>query len=202
MKLLAVETSCYRASAAVFDGDACLAELVAEEGKKHAGTILPLIERTLAAAGTALSEIGLFAVCVGPGSFTGVRIGVSAVNAMAYAAGRPVAPVDALYALYEGAKPVSGRVCAVIDAGGGRAYAAVYADGETLLPPSAVELDAFLREHGEGVPVVGDAGCAEKQYPSARLVGMAALPLPGTERAVPLYVRPSQAERARKKDEA
>ena len=207
--MLAVETSCGRASAAVFEGDTCLSERFTEEGKKHAETVLPLIEQILTDTDTPLSAIDRYAVCIGPGSFTGVRIGVSTVNAMAYAAGKPVVPVDALRALYEGVLRARGdagegagvgRVAALIDAGGGRAYGAVYERGAIVLLPSAVDIAPFLAEYGENAVVTGDAGGGEgeKRYPSASLVGYAALQLAETARATPLYVRLPQAERNRK----
>ena len=62
MKLLSVETSCRRASAAVLEGGTCLAELFADEGRKHAETLMPLIERTLAEAGVALADVDAFVV--------------------------------------------------------------------------------------------------------------------------------------------
>ena len=94
MLILACDTSCYVASAALVRDGVCLCELFAPTDRKHAETALPLMERLLAETETALASLDLLAVDIGPGSFTGVRIGVSTVNAMAYALDKPVVPVD------------------------------------------------------------------------------------------------------------
>ena len=196
MLILAVDTSCYVASAALVRDGVCLCELFAPTDRKHAETAQPLIEALLRETDTALSALDYFAVDVGPGSFTGVRIGVSMVNAMAFAQGKLVVPVDALRTLYEPYAETAERVCAMIDAGNGNAYAAQYAEGETRAQPDAVVTEEYLSTLPEGTRVVGDVG-PDKAYPSAKYVGLAAQKLTGTAvtDAKPVYLRPSQAER-------
>ena len=157
---------------------------------------MPLTEKLLLETETAMADIDLFAVNVGPGSFTGVRIGVSAVNAMAYACGRLVVPVDALRVLYEPYADTEERVCAMIDAGNGNAYAAEYLTGETLAAPDAVVTKEYLAALPATARIVGDVG-VDKAYPSAKYVGLAANALRHTAvtDAKPMYLRPSQAER-------
>ena len=196
MLILAVDTSCYVASAALVRDGVCVCELLAPTEKRHAETAQPLVEALLQQTNTALAELNCFAVDVGPGSFTGVRIGVSMINAMAFAAGKPVVPVDALRTLYEPYADTPMRVCTIIDAGNGNAYAAQYEGGETLAQPDAVVTEECLSALPAGTRIVGDVGDS-KAYPSAKYVGLAAEKLAGlaASEVKPVYLRPSQAER-------
>ena len=196
MLILAADTSCHVASAALIRDDVCLQELFAPTDKKHAETALPLIEKLLSDTETPLADIDLFAVNVGPGSFTGVRIGVSILNAMAFATGKAIVPVDALRTLYEPFADTQERVCAIIDAGNGNAYAAQYAAGGTIAAPDAVVTADYMASLPGGTRVTGDVG-GDKAYPTARLVGLAAARRPESASgdAKPMYLRPSQAER-------
>lgn len=203
MTLLALDTTSGTATAALLrDGEVVL-ELEAQSDKKHAETVVPLIDLLLEKTGTQIEEIGLFAVDVGPGSFTGVRIGVSLVNAMAFALGRKVVPVGALFALYTALGEREKPVCALIDARNGNAYAALYQGEKTLSAPCAAETEAFLQKLPEGTLITGDASGEKKVYPHAGAVGLAALTLmeSAAESVEPVYLRGSQAERMRAKRE-
>ena len=198
MILLAVDTSSALATAALFQDGACLLELEADETKKHAETIAPLVDELLTKTGVSMERIDRFAVDIGPGSFTGVRIGVSLVNAMAFALHKPVVPVDALFALYTACGETEKPVAALIDARNGNAYAALYRAGRTLAAPAAVETAAFLAQLPKGALLIGDTA-EPRSYPRASAVGLAALGRPDTESASvePLYLRSAQAERLR-----
>ncbi|NLI55237.1 MAG: tRNA (adenosine(37)-N6)-threonylcarbamoyltransferase complex dimerization subunit type 1 TsaB [Clostridiales bacterium] len=199
--LLAIDTTAAVATAALYRDGALVAEREADATKKHAETALPLIDALLEECGVPISQIDLFAVDIGPGSFTGVRIGVSLVNALAFATGRQIVPVDALHTLALSAGDMELPVCAMIDARNGNAYAALYRAGETLIEPCAVEIEPFLSRVPEGAVFVGDAHAAMKSYPRARFVGLAALAMQdkALDEAEPTYLRPPQAERLRKK---
>ncbi|MEG1883969.1 MAG: tRNA (adenosine(37)-N6)-threonylcarbamoyltransferase complex dimerization subunit type 1 TsaB, partial [Clostridia bacterium] len=120
MTILSLDTSCGTASTALFRDGVCQEERFADTRRRHVETILPLMEEVLAAYGVTLAEIDLFAVNVGPGSFTGVRIGVSAVNAMAAALGKRIVPVDSLRVLAQQSLNTQGkRILAMVDAGNG-----------------------------------------------------------------------------------
>lgn len=198
MKLLALDTTSAVATAAVFLDGVCLMELQASPGQKHAETALPMIDSLLEETKISIREIDCFAVDIGPGSFTGVRIGVSLVNAMAFALNKPVVPVDSLLALYETAGEWELPVACILDARNGNGYAALYRAGETLVPPSAVETELFISSLPQGTVIVGDAK-EPKSFPRAKAVGKAALKRmeqaqPSVE---PLYLRTAQAERLR-----
>lgn len=199
MMLLSLDTTAAVATAALFRDGALVAEREADAGKKHAETALPLIETILEENGVTIKQIDLFAVDIGPGSFTGVRIGVSLVNALAFASGKRVVPVDSLRTLALSVEETEKPVCAIIDARNGNAYAALYQSGETKIEPCAVEIAPFIATLPTETIFVGDANVEEKTYPRARFVGMIALEKPETTlpEVEPMYLRPSQAERTK-----
>ena len=200
MMLLVLDTTAATATAALFRDGALLSEREADATKKHAEIALPLIDVLLEENGVTIDQIDLFAVDIGPGSFTGVRIGVSLVNALAFATGKPIVPVDALATLATSAVETGKPVCALIDARNGNAYAALYQSGKTLLEPCAVETEAFLKTLPHETVFVGDAIGEHKTYPRARFVGIAAMSRLAEAKAEvePVYLRASQAERLKK----
>lgn len=200
MMLLAVDTTSAIATAALFRDGALVAELEADASKKHAQTVLPLIDVLLEENGVSIAQIELFAVDIGPGSFTGVRIGVSLVNALAFASGKKIVPVDALQVLSVSAGQTDKPVAALIDARNGNAYAALYQTGKTLIEPCAVEVNSFIASLPQNTLFVGDVNTREKTFPRAQFVGIAALSrLDETQdMAEPLYLRASQAERLKR----
>ena len=200
MMLLALDTTAAVATAALFRDGVLLEEREADATKKHAQTALPLIDELLEKNGVTISQIDLFAVDIGPGSFTGVRIGVSLVNALAFGTGKRIVPVDALTALAKSVQQTQKPVCAMIDARNGNAYAALYQSGDTLIEPEAVEIASLLKRVPSDAVFVGDVNTEEKTYPRAKQIGIAALMRQETSQneAEPIYLRASQAERLRK----
>ena len=199
MMMLALDTTATVATAAVFRDGILIAEREADAGKKHAETVLPMIEQLLEMNKTLISQIDYFAVDIGPGSFTGVRIGVSLVNALAFATEKKIIPVNALRVLAESVKTSDRPVCAMIDARNGNAYAALYQDGQTIIEPCAVETESFVARIPADALFVGDTHCEQKNYPRASSVGMLALSQLDTavSETEPIYLRASQAERLR-----
>jgi tRNA threonylcarbamoyladenosine biosynthesis protein TsaB len=123
----------------------------------HASRLLAAAEEALAAAGVGWEDVERLAVGVGPGSFTGLRIGIATARALAQARGLPVVGVSTLEALARGADaPV---VLAVLDARRGEAFAAAWGDGRSLLAPAALAPGA-LAERVRALPApplaVGD----------------------------------------------
>lgn len=208
MILLALSTSGPLASAALFEDGALLHEARGPSGRTHSETILPLAGEALAFAGLAPGQADAFAVDIGPGSFTGVRIGVCAANAMALALGKPVIGVSSLSALLQGQ---AGPACALLDCRNGNGYALLHGEsGETLLPESAVVIAELLKVIPAHTLFLGDGAILHREailaaLPSARLgeinavtaamVGRAAVSKTGEREVLPLYLRSSQAER-------
>ena len=191
MTILAVTSSAATASAALLCDGRPVLEVRADPAKKHAETLVPLLQELLAVGGAAIEDVDAFAVDVGPGSFTGIRIGVCVVNALAFARQRPVIAVDALRALAESHWGKAASICALIDAGHDASYAARYENGVCTMRPCMQETEALLASLGPDTLVLRDT------MPSAGLLAMSAWRLrdTGVPAAAPLYVQPSQAER-------
>ncbi|MEA2389994.1 MAG: tRNA threonylcarbamoyladenosine biosynthesis protein TsaB [Solirubrobacteraceae bacterium] len=126
----------------------------------HAAQLLPLLERTLAAAGAGWRDVERIGVGVGPGGFTGLRIGIATARALAQARGLPLVGVSSLRALAAGAAQDSPLVLAVIDARRGEAYVAGWHHGEEALPAAA-------RSPAELASAAGQAGRETEQTPLA-----------------------------------
>ncbi len=115
-------------------------EPAAGERPGHATQLLPLARRALSAAGATFADVRRIGVGVGPGTFTGLRIGVATARALAQATGAELAAVSTLAALAEAAGS-DRAVLAVLDARRGEAFAAAYHAGERLVAPVAIDPD-------------------------------------------------------------
>ena len=170
---------------------------------KHSVTLMPSIERILTENGLTLKDIDVFAAVTGPGSFTGIRIGVSTAKALAYANDKKVLAVTAFDLLaYNG---VSDKKLCVIDALHGNFYACGYDGEKVILKPCFITLQevkklgaeykiiADKKVDGEDF-IVGDMLAGLKNAVNAK-IGEAT---PDRETLIPLYVRKSQAEESAK----
>ena len=126
MKILAFDTSTFTASAAVLDGRDVLAESSAVLRATHSERLLPLVDEVLARSGVPLDAIERIAVGVGPGSFTGVRLGLATAKGLALATGIPLVGVTSLAALAASAWCHEGPLLATIDARRDEVYAAFF----------------------------------------------------------------------------
>jgi tRNA threonylcarbamoyladenosine biosynthesis protein TsaB len=120
----------------------------------HATQLLPLIADVMHRAGVAWDDVDRLAVGVGPGSFTGLRIGLATARSLAQSRGLPLVGVSSLAALAAPASPP--RVTAVIDARRGEVFAAAWRDDEPLLEPVAIAPDRLARSLPPGALAVGD----------------------------------------------
>ena len=128
MKTLAFDSSAKSASVAVMEDGALLAQSFQNGGLTHSRTLLPMAEDMLKNLGLTYADIDLFAVAQGPGSFTGVRIGVSAVKGLAWALSKPVCGVSTLEAMaYNGIlAPEGSIICCAMDARRSQFYNALF----------------------------------------------------------------------------
>ena len=167
MKILAVDSSSKTAAAALLEDGALLAESSVRTDT-HSAVLLPMIEDMLKAAKTSVREIGLMAAAAGPGSFTGVRIGVSLVKGLAFADHIPCVGVSTLEGMAYNFAGIGGLVVPVIDARRGTVFTAVFrtgADGsvkrlteDAQMPlGELMELIAGRRSGDEPVCFTGDA---------------------------------------------
>jgi tRNA threonylcarbamoyladenosine biosynthesis protein TsaB len=147
-RILGIDTSTLTASAAVvIDGEAAAAEDV--RTGTHSEELMPLIARLMARAGIAPRDLDAIAVGAGPGSFTGLRIGLATLKAFALDEARPVVPVSTLAALAAAAVDAPGPVAAILDARRGEVYAAACAragEPEPALLPDTVATPEELAE--------------------------------------------------------
>ena len=125
----------------------------------HAARLLPLAAQALAEAGVAWEDLDRLAVGVGPGGFTGLRIGIATARALAQARELPLVPVGSLEALAAGADDPPGVIAAVLDARRGEVYAAAWEGARLVLAPAALDpadLAARRQAAGAAVRAVGD----------------------------------------------
>ena len=185
MRILALSCPAKGAAAAVLSDGEVLATFSAGDAMTGSELLLPMAEAALRSAGITTSDVDLFAVTAGPGSFTGVRIGVALVKGLAFGRGAVCCGVSTLEALAENVVPLAGLVCPVMDARRGEVYAALFrsADGKVvrLLPDGALpaaELAAVVaRDYpGEPVMLVGDG--VSVASPVFRDAGITLAPLP------------------------
>ena len=158
MKILAVSTSGKSASVAIYI-DGKISEIIDRSGKTHSETIAVITKEILNNNSLSANDIDAFAVDVGPGSFTGVRIGVAFINALAFATGKKIYSVSSLEALMMNCKE-NKSICSLIDARNANGYGALFECGEETIEPTAVVVEKFLYKIPENTVLVGDG--AEK----------------------------------------
>ncbi len=163
MKLLVMDTSGPVCGVAVMEDEKVLCEYTAQNRNTHSANLMPMAEAALQSAGKTIGEMDAIAAVTGPGSFTGVRIGVATAKGMAHGAGIPCIPVDALEALSISAGGFDGVICPIQDARAGQVYGAAFRDGKRMTADEPLKLEDFLEKIlpfgerflflGDGVPV-------------------------------------------------
>lgn len=128
-KLLTVDTSTYVLSVGLYDGDETLAEYVSTKKENHSVRLMPAVRCVMEDAGVRPEELDGIAVAAGPGSYTGVRIGVTTAKSMAWALQKPLYGVSSLEALAYNGLWSSARILTFFDARRGQAFAGLYESG-------------------------------------------------------------------------
>jgi tRNA threonylcarbamoyladenosine biosynthesis protein TsaB len=126
VRILAVETSTLTGGTALLEGDTVVAECRLSLAVTHSERLLPAVDRVLQASGLRLADVDALAVSLGPGSFTGLRIGLSTMKGLAFATGKPLWGIPTLDALAWGLPFADSPVCPVLDARKGEVYSALY----------------------------------------------------------------------------
>jgi tRNA threonylcarbamoyladenosine biosynthesis protein TsaB len=217
MRILAIDTSCAAASVAVVESGRVepLAAISRAMTRGHAEALAPMVEEAARSIEGGLASLDRIAVTVGPGSFTGIRVGLALARAMGLALGVPVVGVSTLAALAAQllSAPRPGVIAVVIDARHGSAYFQLFEpSGRPLGPPRCDALRECVRGIGDGPALLtGDAAkllAAEahraglpydldsaSDAPDIVAVGRMGLALdPGANPARPLYVKPPDAQ--------
>lgn len=227
MKILALESSAVAASAALCEDEMLLGQTYLHTGLTHSQTLLPMAADLLEQCGLKPQDLDLIAVAAGPGSFTGLRIGVAAAKGLAWAAELPCAGCSTLEAMAWSLAGFQGEVCAAMDARRHQVYNARFQVNGTaphrLTPDRAIALADLVKElEGTSVPqiIVGDGAqlCCDALTaagipavlapPNLRMQSAWGVARMGLELArtgqtvspgelVPIYHRLSQAERER-----
>ena len=226
MTILAMDTTGPSLSVAIAREGKIVYECFQSTGRTHSERLLPMIDAALQAEGMEAAQLDALAVTVGPGSFTGVRIGAETAKALCHALEKPCVPVNALEAIARGAGAFPGVVCPLQDARAGQVYCAAYRGGERILPDGAMKLGEFLAALPEEAEClfIGDgaeanrekiaqamgrrAAFAQASEMNLRAANAALLASERIETAVswrellPYYLRKPQAEREREAREA
>lgn len=163
MKILGVDSSSSPASASVVCDGKILSEVYVNNGLTHSKTLMSVIDRALVFAGITADDIDSVAVAAGPGSFTGVRIGVSCAKGIAFERDIPCAAISTLEMLAYNLLSVEGTVCAVMDARCSQVYTATFKSHNGSITRitedraiSIAELDGHLKNIDGKVYLVGD----------------------------------------------
>lgn len=160
MRILGIESAGETAGVALMQDGKLLGEHLINQTRTHSETMMPMVEALMQALDISPADLSAIAVNIGPGSFTGVRIGVCAANAMGLALGIPVIGVSSLASLYENVRVFRGYAAPMIDARNGGAYAALFENGEIIREGSAVEADAYIQTLPPNTLFVGDGAIA------------------------------------------
>ena len=180
MKILGLDTSTSVNTVAICDNDTVLVELVVECGRAHSERLMSTIDWALREAGMAVTNLDALAVSVGPGSFTGLRIGVAAAKGLALAAHLPLVAVPTLDAMARIGAFEDRVVCPLLDAKMREVFGAAFAftagDRKTLLAPCVAPVQELLHHlppdtvfFGDGADLYRDIIKAE--LPAARILG-------------------------------
>ena len=227
MRILALETSAKAVSAAVTEDGKVLASGYQDTGLTHSRTLMPIVEHILKNTDLTVQDCDAIAVAAGPGSFTGIRIGVSAAKGLAFAAEKPAIAVSTLAAMARNVAWLNGLVICAMDARRQQVYNALFRaeDGSLtrLTPDRAISLEdlaAEIKADGRPKIIVGDGarlcyndlserGISCRMAPAhlvmqnAVSVALEAEELAGAGQLLtaqelqPVYLRPAQAQRLR-----
>lgn len=163
MKVLALDSATESATCCIIDNDKVLGEITFNLKKQHSVILMPMIENLLKNVQLSINDIDAYVVSKGPGSFTGLRIGVATIKGLCHGTNKPFIAVSTLDALAYNLAYTSGIICPVLDALRGNVYTALYTFENMELKKvseylliSVEELILLLREKGQNITLVGD----------------------------------------------
>ena len=225
MLILALDSTAIVASVALCRDDKPIASFTVKNGNTHSETLLPMVEAVLKSANVSIADIDLFACSVGPGSFTGVRIGTATIKGLAFGQNKNCLGVSTLEALAQNLVPFDGIICPVMNARRGQVYNALFRYENGTLHRlcedralSVADLAAELAEIGGPFALCGDGVtefrrlapnsapvCVSALLEDQSAISVAKVALrranageSGTDaELVPVYLRLPQAERER-----
>lgn len=149
MIVLAIDTCLFACSVAVVDGERVLARRVEPMSRGHQERLAPLVQEAMVEAGLGFDQLERIGVTVGPGSFTGLRVGLAFAKGLAAALAIPAVGVGSLEAL---AEPETGNVVAVLDAKRGQVYLQAFSGGVSVSAPDALPIETAAARLAEFAP--------------------------------------------------
>jgi len=183
MITLAIECATRAASVALLSDEKVIGEIYLDTESHHSESVLPALERLLALAKLAIGNVDLFACTTGPGSFTGVRMGIATVKGLSLAVGKPIVGVSTLEALTMNLSFSPRLICPLLDARKNQVYAGLYRIGEDGLPRSVVadylgDIETVLKKlPPEDIDFIGEGSLRYGEtirggFPDAKIVGI------------------------------
>lgn len=170
MKILALDTSGMNCSASIIDEEKVICDFNISTGTTHSQTLLPMIDAMLKYSEISLEDIDVFACSIGPGSFTGLRIGIATIKGFALAQNKPVIGVPSLVGLAYNISNFDGIICSILDARNDNVYAALfkYSDNKPVMIENYITdtIDSLiknLKEKNEKIIFVGDGSVVFKE---------------------------------------
>ncbi|MBN1040933.1 UNVERIFIED_ORG: tRNA (adenosine(37)-N6)-threonylcarbamoyltransferase complex dimerization subunit type 1 TsaB [Clostridium botulinum] len=171
MILLSIDSSSKVATAALFEDDTLLGEVTLNNKKEHSTILMTLVESLLDSCNLDIDSVDGFVVSKGPGSFTGLRIGMATIKGLSFGSNKPYVSISSLDALAYSIAPFNGIICPVMDALRNNVYTALYksCNGklEKIMDYSALDINELidmLNEKEENVMFIGDGLNNTKEY--------------------------------------
>lgn len=171
MKILSIDSSSKVATAAIVNEDGLIAEYTLNNKAEHSILIMEMIDNILKSSNLTIDDIDGFAVSKGPGSFTGLRIGMATIKGLSFGSNKPYISISTLDALAYSLLNFDGIICPIMDALRDSVYTGLYKNNngvlETLLEPSALDLEelvTLLKDKNEKVIFTGDGLLKHKEY--------------------------------------
>ena len=221
MKILSIDTSSSNCATAILEDDKLIDENSLNNGLTHSENLMPLIDELLKRNGIGLKDIDLIAVSVGPGSFTGIRIGIASIKPMAEIYNIPVAEVTSLETLAKLDESNENKIC-LIDARNNQVYFGVFDEKYNLIEPYSADdinnLFSVMKKYKYSV-AIGNGAILHKELLEKNIDGIEILEsciqtaentgkigykkfldkdLKNADTVIPFYLRKSQAERMKK----
>ncbi len=159
MKILGVDTSTPIGSVGLIDGERFIAEHTLSIVKAHSSRLMPAIDQILKWGDLTVHDLDACAVGIGPGSFTGIRIGVGTIKSLCYALKKPIIGVSTLEAIAYNLRDADKLICPILDARKDEVYGALFRGGQTLLRKSddlCVSIESLLSHIDDDAIFVGD----------------------------------------------
>ena len=160
MLILAFDTSGKTAAVAILRDDIIIYDVIINSGLNHSEVLLPAIHQACTQSGIKIGDMDLFACTIGPGSFTGLRIGASTMKGLMLATGKPAAGVSSLAALALNTGQTSKKIGSLMDAGRGQVYSAYFKYGQNgfieQVDEDRILNPAHIKNEGGEIIYVGD----------------------------------------------